>query len=125
MRAAWREGQKDAPLCPVGCKRNLLSGYAVPAVLTVAKTKTATVAKQALSCRIDKIREFRGGAGSRNGNCTPESRLLFHAPSRFAPQEESLYERKRWGRSGEDKKKGRSQERKLERIFELEPPKRN
>ncbi|KYN45059.1 hypothetical protein ALC56_00533 [Trachymyrmex septentrionalis] len=97
MRAAWREGQRDAPLCPVGCKRNLLSGYAVPAVLTVAKTKTATVAKQALSLvsRIDdEIREFRGGACSRNGNCTPE-------------------------------KKGGSQERKLERIFELEPPKRN
>ncbi|KYQ52014.1 hypothetical protein ALC60_08628 [Trachymyrmex zeteki] len=124
MRAAWREGQRDAPFCPVGCKRNLLSGYAVPAVLTVAKTKTTTVAKQALSCRIDKIHEFRGGACSRNGNCTPESRLLFHALSRFAPRGESL-ERKRWGRSGGDKEKGGPQERKLERIFELESPKRN
>jgi len=37
MRAAKREGQReDALLCPVGCKRNLLSGYAVPAVLIVA-----------------------------------------------------------------------------------------
>lgn len=41
MRAARREGQRDAPLCPVGCKRNLLSGYAVPAVLTVADNNAA------------------------------------------------------------------------------------
>lgn len=41
MRAARREGQRDAPLCPVGCKRNLLSGYAVPAVLTVAGNNVA------------------------------------------------------------------------------------
>lgn len=44
MRAARREGQKDALLCPAGCKRNLLSGYAVSEVLIVRPGITLSTA---------------------------------------------------------------------------------
>lgn len=43
MCTATREEQRDALLCPVGCKRNLLSGYAVPAVLIVSESVVASL----------------------------------------------------------------------------------
>lgn len=83
------------------------------------------------SSRIDKIREFRGGPRSKKRKLHPGvSSLLFRALSRFAPRGESLREKEVGGGGdgeggGEDEEKRGFQERKLERIFELEPPKRN